>query len=316
MADELNQIDDKSNQELDFLTIFKILWREKIKITIFTFVTGIFSIFYSLSLPNIYQSEAVLSLSNSSGSALSKLAQNYSGIASLAGINLPDLGNEGDGINEGIETIKSLNFFEEFIIKDDLFIKLLAVRSWDQKTNTITLNSNIYDAEKNIWLDDSIFALNGKPSIQTAHRNFLDRLTVSINNKTGFLELKFVHLSPHIAKEFLDLLIGELNEKKRSKDKSLAEKTINFLEIESKKTQLKEVRIGINNLIQRQIEKITFANASPEYLFKVLSKPSAPELKLEPRRSVICIVITFIGAFLICLYFIAKDYYRKSINLL
>ena len=76
--------------------------------------------------------------------------------------------------------------------------------------------------------------------------------------------------------------------------------------------QLKEVRSGINNLIQRQIEKITYANASPEYMFKILSNPTAPELKTEPRRSVICIVITFIGGFLTCLYFILKSIYIQN----
>ena len=312
MENDLKKIARESETELDFIKIFQILWKNKIHIVLFTFCFGIFSIFYALSLKNIYQSEAVLSLSSSSGSSLSRLAQNYSGLANLAGINLPDIGGDGDGMNEGIETIKSLNFFEEFINKDDLYVKLLAVSSWDQKTNTITYNSKIYDAEKNLWLDDSIFSNEGKPSLQSAHRSFLDRLSISINNKTGFLELKFVHLSPHIAKEFLDSLIKDINEKKRRQDKLIAQKTITYLETESKKMQLKEVRSGINNLIQRQIEKITYANASPEYMFKILSNPTAPELKTEPRRSVICIVITFIGGFLTCLYFILKSIYIQN----
>jgi LPS O-antigen subunit length determinant protein (WzzB/FepE family) len=57
---------------------------------------------------------------------------------------------------------------------------------------------------------------------------------------------------------------------------------------------------------------MTFASASPEYLFKILSKPTSPELKSEPRRSVICIVITFLGGLLISFYVLAVHYLRNT----
>ena len=117
MENDLKKIARESETELDFIKIFQILWKNKIHIVLFTFCFGIFSIFYALSLKNIYQSEAVLSLSSSSGSSLSRLAQNYSGLANLAGINLPDIGGDGDGMNEGIETIKSLNFLKSSLTK-------------------------------------------------------------------------------------------------------------------------------------------------------------------------------------------------------
>ncbi|MDC3012126.1 Wzz/FepE/Etk N-terminal domain-containing protein [SAR86 cluster bacterium] len=313
MEEETKKIIQSYEEDsVNFLELFLILWKEKIKIIFVTFLFAIFSVFYALSLPNIYKSEAILTLSNNSGSDFSKLVQNYSSLASLAGISLQNLGPEGDKLNEAVERMQSLDFFEEFILKNDLYVKLLAVRSWDQDEDKLIINKSLYDVDKDEWLDDSKFSVNGKPSIQTAHRNFLEKLNISINNKTGFLEIDFVHPSPKVAREILDLIIYEINEKTRSEEKLLAEKTIVFLEEELKNAQLQEIRSGISSLIQNQVEKMTFASASPEYLFKILSKPTSPELKSEPRRSVICIVITFLGGLLISFYVLAVHYLRNT----
>tara|TARA_A100001015_G_scaffold33294_1_gene36957 strand:- start:15504 stop:16460 length:957 start_codon:yes stop_codon:yes gene_type:complete len=305
-------IQSYEEDSINFLELFSILWKEKIKIIFVTSLFAIFSVFYALSLSNIYKSEAILTLSNNSGSDFSKLAQSYSSLGNLAGLSLQNLNPEGDRLNEAVERIQSLDFFEEFILKNDLYVKLLAVRSWDQDEDKLIINTNLYNTDKDEWLDDSKFSVNGKPSIQTAHRNFLEKLNISINNKTGFLEIDFVHVSPNVAKEILDLLIYEINEKTRSEEKLLAEKTIVLLEEELKNAQLQEIRFGISSLIQNQFEKMTFARASPNYLFKILSKPTSPELKFQPRRSVICIVITFLGGVLISFYVLVIHFFKNT----
>ena len=58
----------------------------------------------------------------------------------MAGISLQNLGPEGDKLNEAVERMQSLDFFEEFILKNDLYVKLLAVRSWDQDEDKLIIN--------------------------------------------------------------------------------------------------------------------------------------------------------------------------------
>ena len=84
-----NNIANNTNDEIDLKELFFILWSSKYKIIIICFLFSVSAIFYSLSLPNIYKSEAVLSSASSSGSNLSSLASQYSGVADLAGISLP-----------------------------------------------------------------------------------------------------------------------------------------------------------------------------------------------------------------------------------
>ena len=82
----------------------------------------------------------------------------------------------------------------------------------------------------------------------------------------------------------------DINEMAKLKSIKQAEESIRFLENEIQGTQLTDVRVGLNNLIQSQIENKMVANASPEYLFKTLSPPIAPEKRDSPSRIIICCI--------------------------
>ena len=73
---------DSDDNEIDFKNLVLIFWSSKLKIFLITSFFVISSIIYSLSLPNIYQSNAVLAPTSSSNSNLSSLASQYSGMAS------------------------------------------------------------------------------------------------------------------------------------------------------------------------------------------------------------------------------------------
>ena len=98
----------------------------------------------------------------------------------------------------------------------------------------------------------------------------------------------------------------------RDEDIAIAKDTMLFLEEEVSKTQLNNVRLGINNLIQKQVETMSIANATPQYLFKILSKPVAPELKSEPKRAFICILGFLFGLITSSLYVLINNYLYKK----
>ncbi|HAY45539.1 MAG TPA: LPS O-antigen length regulator, partial [Gammaproteobacteria bacterium] len=79
------EIDD----EIDLEELFFTLWGSKFLII---FTVGIFAaiaVLYALSLPNIYQSTAMLA-PKSKSSGISASLQQYAGLASLAGVSIPD----------------------------------------------------------------------------------------------------------------------------------------------------------------------------------------------------------------------------------
>ena len=96
-----------ADDEIDLRELFLVLWRGKGLITIVTGLAAIVSVVVALSMPNIYQSTAVLAPKSGGGSGgLSSLASQYGGLASLAGINLGGLG--GDGMSKPAIAIEKM----------------------------------------------------------------------------------------------------------------------------------------------------------------------------------------------------------------
>ena len=104
-------------------------------------------------MPNIYQSTAILAPKSDGGTGgLSRLASQYGGLASLAGINLGGLG--GDGMSKpaiALEKMKSLSFFKLHLY-EDLLVDLMAVKSWDRNARRLIYDNEIYDVASNKWL--------------------------------------------------------------------------------------------------------------------------------------------------------------------
>lgn len=299
--------DDKEyNDDIDLVELFLALWEKKFLIIFITALTSIYGVYYSLSLPNKYTSQVILA-SASNNSSASNLSQ-YAGIANLAGISLPS-GNGSDDLSVGIEIIKSYNFYENFVKNNNLLIPLVAANGWDEASNKLSYDNELYDSINNKWVSNMKYSIDGMPSYQFAHRIFLtDQFNISKDPKTNFISISFEHYSPFISKNVLELLVKEINNIKRMNDIDLAERSIIFLEKEIQGTQLSEVRSGLNHLIQSQIETIMLANAKPEYLFKIASPPIAPELKSGPNRAFICI-LSFMFGFILSVSSVLLNHY-------
>ena len=113
----------------------------------------------------------------------------YAGLASMAGINIPDqTSNKAD---YAIEKIKSKSFLKLLLKDDDIRRKLYAAKSYDKANEVIIYNKNIYNKENGGWNKDK-FKADGKPSYLKIHRDIIEKdLTVYQNNKTQFIEINF-----------------------------------------------------------------------------------------------------------------------------
>lgn len=298
--------------EIDLTELFFVLWNHKFKIILFSFASSVLGVYMALNTPNTYTSSAMLTSSSDSGSSLSSLAGQYSGLASLAGISIAS-GGSSDPVLMAVEKMKSLSFFEKLVEDNEyLYIGLQAASGWDSQANKIIINPKVYDALNSKWVSTQEFAVNGKPSLQSAHLAFRNKFGVGVVPETGFIKLAFTHYSPHYSKEILDTIILEINKLAKDEEIAIAEETIKFLKNEASNTQLSDLRFVINSLIQKQIETIALANASPEFLLKTLSAPYAPQVKTGPSRKVIVIIFGFIGFALISTFYLIKHYFFNS----
>ena len=137
------------DDEIDLLELWRALMRGKWIIIAFTSVFSIASVFYALSLPNMYKSTAVLAPAESSGGGLGKLAGQFGGLASLAGINLG--GSGPDKTAEALEILQSWAFIEEFIQEQNIAPQVFAVKGWSPETNELIYNTEIYNPQTQTW---------------------------------------------------------------------------------------------------------------------------------------------------------------------
>lgn len=302
------------DESIDLQKIFKIIWQKKYSIILITTFFSFLSAVFTLLLPNIYLSSATLIISDENSGNLNSISSQADGLAKIAGISL---GNSGiDKIAAAKTIIESQNFFEILISEEWFFFNIAAVEGWDRKQNKLVIDDNIYDESENKWISTDPFSFNGKPSNQAVHRKFLkENFLISSDESTGLVTVSLRHFSPEVSKKNLDFIIKKINETFRNKDIENAQNSIYFLREELSSAKLSDLRIAINNLIAKQIEKIALAKASPEYYFKVLSSPEIPELKTSPSRYLIVLLCSMLSFFIISFFFIVKNYKNDQIYL-
>ena len=83
---------------------------KKISYFVATSLIGLFSVFYALSLPNIYESKVVLAPSNSSETTNINISGTAGALARVAGIDLGGGSDKGPNMNLAVEKITSRQF--------------------------------------------------------------------------------------------------------------------------------------------------------------------------------------------------------------
>lgn len=294
------------DDEIDLLKLINIFWKKKFLIIFITVIGGFSSIYYSLSLPNIYTSSALLTATSNNESSQGMLSR-YSGMASLAGISLPSSGTKNKTV-EAIARINSLEFFEKFFLPNILIQDLLAVESWEPQPNKVIYDPEIFDSSSNKWVRKVSFPLTTIPSSQEAYKTYKKIMSISQDNKTSFITLSIKHKSPYIAQTWVETIISEINKSMRDDDKNKATRSIDFLNKQISKVNYDEVKKSISSLQQDQMKSLMLIEANEDYIFSALNSAIVPELKSEPKRSRIVIFWTFISFILSLLLVVILDF--------
>ena len=302
-----NDFDD----EIDLRELFYVLLEGKWIIVSLTAFISIIGVIYSLLLPNIYESKAMLVPVNSS-SGLSGALGSYSGLAGLAGISLPTGGDDGNS-EKALQKITSLSFFENNILPNIHLPDLMAVKSWNSKTNTLAFNETIFDMNSNTWIRDYSYPQQQIPSAQESFEVFIpEHLRLTEDKKTGFITLSIKHQSPFVAKQWVELVVNEVNAFYRQKDKLESEKAVSYLNQQISMTGLSEIKEALAQLLQEETKKLTLIEANQYYVFDYIDPPVVMEEKSEPSRALICILSALLGGMLSILLVIIRHYVIKQ----
>ena len=301
------------DDDIDLRELFAALWVSKTTILGIVLISALISVSVALFLPNKYTSQALLAPRSDSGAggALGQMASQFGGLASLAGVSLGGLGDQGSTA-VAIELLKSRQFFGTYLY-DAVLIDLMAAEGWDRGSGKVLIDNSLFDVNTATWVRDVGEAFEVKPSVQEAHMEFSKEfLSVTEDKITGFVTVAVTHHSPTVARNWVTLIVKGINEAIRARDVEEAEKSIAFLNQQRLKTSLVSLTEVFAELIEQQTKTVMLANASDEYVFQVIEPPVVPELKSEPNRALICVLGTLLGGMLAVLFVLIRHFTGKE----
>lgn len=296
LLQQLTESKHSSDDEIDLAELWRAIWGGKWIIIAITSIFAVGSVFYALSLPNVYKSEALLAPAEQQSSGLGGMASQLGGLASLAGVNLGS--GKADKTELVLEIMKSRAFVFKFIEKYNITPELMAVQNWDLATNKLIYNPDIYDVESKKWLRIVRAPLQAKPSLQESYKAFQQVIAVSPDQTSSMIKLSVEHYSPKVAKQWVDWLIDAINEEMKNRDLTEAKRSVAYLNNQLEKTKVADFQQVLYQLIEEQTKIIMFANVREQYALKTIDPALVPELKSGPNRAIVCVSGVLFGGLL------------------
>ena len=298
------------SDEIDLRELWRAIWSGRWLIVGITSFFAVVSVIYALSLPNQYKSTAILApASSSSASSLSKLAGQFGGLASLAGINLGAAGADDKSV-VAMELMKTWGFLEKFIQDNQIEVEVFAAEGWNRSTNQLVIDDDLYDVENQKWIRDfdPSDGETAEPNGWELFEEFSERVSISQDKDSGLIRVSVEYYSPYLAKEWTDKLVAAMNMHIQKQDREEAEKSIAYLKEQINKTTVAEMQTVFYQLIEEQTKTLMLAEVSDEYVFKTMSEAKVALDESKPKRALICIFITFVGGFISLIIVLFRNY--------
>lgn len=309
MSDQVQQpVSQVADDEIDLRELFSALWQGKWLIIVTTFLFSVASVFYALSLPDIYKSEVTLApVSEDSGL---KIPGQLGGLAALAGVNLGGMGG-GDKTGLALEILKSRDFIGRFIEQNDLYLPIMAANGWSRSEDKLLWDPKVYNEQTQQWVRKVKVPFQAKPSTLETIEEFKKLFSVNNDKTSGMVKLSVEHYSPYLAKSWADSLVKAINEEMRTRELTEAERSIAYLNQQIAQTNLADVRTMLFSLIEEQTKTLMLANVREEYVFKTVDPAVVAEKKSKPARALICILAALFG-FMLSAIIVLVRYFSKN----
>ncbi len=302
---------DSDSEQIDILALLNILWKGKWLLICVCFVFLLIGVGVALYLPNKYKATVIVQpVETENNLGLSSLASKFGGLASLAGVNIGTDGASDSRI--ALDIIKTWSYADRFIKNNNIQVPLFAADGWDRESNNLLIDENLYDNVNKIWVREPPKGKTIEPTSWELFEEYDDKLTIKPTGDSGLVEISFTHYSPYIAKEWLELLVADVNTYMKAKALEETYGRIQYLEEKIGETSIAEIRAAFSELIQEQYKNAMLAEVTDEYVFKVVSEAQVPEEKDSPKRVIIIAIFFILGAMFGMIYLITRAFFKNK----
>ena len=298
------------NKGLRFVDIFSSILKHWVRIFSVSILIGLLTLSILFLLPNSYTSQSLLVPSKElnateSGGGAGLLGSFGGGIASTLGFDIGMM-PETEKIYLAQQIITSRDFLRHLLTFDGVAENIYAFSSYNSSSEESEFKSDIFDKEKNEWkvqLNDY-----GVPNFETAYKKYIALIDLKLNLDGNFLRVRVTHKNPHFAFRLNTLIIEEMNFLEKSRNLSLANVSLEYLENEIENYRFRELQDSIYFLIENQLKEKMYSSTRKEYLLTIIDSPFFPEEKSSPARgllTLLSLVLSFISS---CVFFIIRDF--------
>lgn len=279
---------------VDMQELWMSLWLHKGWVACTTLICALAGAVYAYSLPDKYVSHGIYAPSQKK--AVGPLAGQLGGLAAMAGVNLRS--GESNDIDQAIVLIKSWPFLEKIVDQNSLKPLIMGVNGWSRETRELAWNEKLYDPVSKRWVRELSSGRLAEPSSYQAYSVLNRMIGVNYDAKTSMLHVSVEHYSPDVAREWVVLLIEQINEAFRARDVLEAKKNIIYLEKKIAETSIAEMQAVLYGMIESQMKTLMLAEVDDEYLVKSIVEPKVSEFRSSPNRKVIILLSAVAGVFL------------------
>ena len=296
-----DDLQDTHDYEIELWEIYSTLWLNKKFILILTGIFAVLSVIYSLSLTNLYTSQALLVPTSLNSNSTSQ----YKALASVAGVNL---GDSSPDVTLAIAFINSKKIIRQLIKHESFLPDLMAAKKWHIKSNSIIYDDDLYDKKNKKWVREVDFPFQQVPSEQEAFELFSEQINITEDKKNQLVTLSVEHISPSVAQQWAEWIIDEANTMVANLRIEESENSIKYLNEQINLTPYAELRTMFFSLIQENTQNMMLAKVSKQYALTIVDPPLIPEIKSSPQRALICILGTLLGGMLSLLIILVRKY--------
>ena len=243
----------------------------------------------------VYSAEMVVAPAsdNSLGAGLSASLTQLSGLASVAGIRIPD----SEGVTPYTKFIELTQSDElaDLIEKKYGLLKYLYSAQWDWQKHEWRESLSPLSA-----IQSMLFAAIDKPFTTYPTADSLAKLLkeeVSVDTvpRTGMRRISFVYKDRWFAKFLLNAIYQEADEILRNDARDRAQRQIAFLRDRLQVVTITEERAALSNLLLQQEQQEMLANSGLAYSAHLVEAPFVSEIPVSPRPVQVLAVALVIG---------------------
>jgi uncharacterized protein involved in exopolysaccharide biosynthesis len=264
--------------QVDVVALLQVIWRYKYFIAVVAAACGLAAVALALTATHIYRAEIVVTeADDESMGGLASLANQFGGLASMAGVRL----DKGGAALEAQAVLHSRRLVEEFIKRNDLMMELRRIAG-------------------------------EPPTLWSAVNEFREQvLSIVDDDDRGTTTIAIEWTDPKLTAYWANEFVALTNHLIRTRALDESSRNIKYLNDQISKTNVVEIQRVMYNLIENETKTHMLANAREEYAFTVVDPAVVPERRIWPARTLMVLTGGALGVFLGVMLALAHNVWRR-----